>query len=206
MGLYPEVLISHQGYPELDNEIISSYFFIRRTEENIYPLLKTYKPLELIDNILPNTTKRDVFVFSVSLFGYFDERHILLKVSDHNLDQCWSKAIPEVSAEHIAYSIVSGYPLFLSAKKLYNHSFLFEGENFYFSFSHKPTIANYWHFQLFTCDSNGLLLPREPKPNETRTEEKKLKRLAIILLEYLISESICLQSEVKKFQCDSIPL
>lgn len=208
MELYPEVLISHQDYPELENEMISSFFFIRRTEEDIYPFLKKYKPLELIDKILPYTTKRDVFVFSVSLYGYFSERHISLKVSDNNLNQYWSRTIPDVSAEHIVYSIESGYPLFLSAKKLYKHSFSFEDENFCLSFWHRPTIANYWHFQLFTYDSNGQYLPREPKPGEkeTKTEEKKLRRLATVVLEYLISESICLQSEAKKFHCDSITL
>jgi hypothetical protein len=79
---------------------------------------------------------------------------------------------------------------------------LFEGENYCLSFWHKPTIANYWHFQLFSCDSNGQHLPREPKPGEkeSRTEEKKLRRLAIMILEYLISESICPISKVKKFQ------
>jgi len=203
MELYPEILISRQDSPELDNEIISSYFFIRRTEEDVYPFINKYTPLELIDKILPRTTKRDVFVFSVSLYGYYDERHISLRISDNNLNQYWLRTMPDVPAEHIAYTIESGYPLFFSAGKLYKHSFLIEGENFFCSFWHKPTIANYWHFQLFTYDSNGQHLPREPKPEkkETKIEEKKLKHIATIILEYLISESICSQSETQKFQC-----
>jgi hypothetical protein len=67
MELYPEILISHQDYPELDENLISSYYFIRVTKEDIYQFLGKYKPLELIDKILPNTPKRDVFVFSVFL-------------------------------------------------------------------------------------------------------------------------------------------
>ncbi|MDR0287657.1 MAG: hypothetical protein LBI03_08160 [Clostridiales bacterium] len=205
MELYPDVLVSKQDYPELDEEIVSSYFFIRRTEEDIYPFLEKYKPLELIDSILPQTTKRDVFVLSVSLYGYFDEGHISLKVSDNNLNQYWSRTMQNIPVEHIAYSIESGFPLFLDAKKLYKHTFLFEDENYCLSFWHRPTIVNYWHFQLFSCDCSGRHLPREPKPGEkeTKTEERKLRRLAISVLEYLISESICSSSKAQKFQCDN---
>lgn len=135
--------------------------------------------------------------------GYFNERHISLKISDNNFIKPWTRDTPDVQAEKINYSIKLGHPLFLRAQNLYKHSFIFGSEKFYLSFGHKPTIANYWHFQLFTHDSNGQHLPREPKPGEkeTKPEEKKLKRLAIMVLEYLISESICQSHEVKKFEC-----
>jgi hypothetical protein len=114
--------------------------------------------------------------------------------------------MPDFPANQITYSIDPGHPLFLCAKKLYEHPIIFENENFCLSFWHKPTIVNYWHFQLFTTDSSGEHLPREPKQGEreTKTEERKLKRLAATVLEYLITESICLASEVTKFHCDSI--
>ena len=35
MKLYPEVLVSHQAYPELEEKAVSSYFFIRKTKEDI---------------------------------------------------------------------------------------------------------------------------------------------------------------------------
>jgi hypothetical protein len=202
MALYPEILISHQSYPALDEKVVSSYSFIRKTDEDIYPLIKRFKPLELIDKILPNTTKRDIFVLSVSLYGYFEENHILLKVSDNNLNKYWDRAMPDLPAEQITFSIEKGYPLYFYAKKLYEQPILFENDIYCLSFWHKPTISNYWHFQLFTRDSNGQHLPREPKPEEkeNKTEEKKLRRLAIMVLEYLISEAICSISEVQKFQ------
>ena len=208
MDSYPKVLISHQAYPDLDEKTISSYYFIRRTKEDIYPFLGKYNPLELIDKILPNTTKRDVFVLSVSLYGYFDERHVTLKVNATDLNQYWNRAMPDFQVEQIAYSIKSGYSLYLRASKMYEQHIVFENENYYLSFWHKPTITNYWHFQLFTCDSSRKHLPREPKPGEkeTKAEEKKLKRLAIVVLEYIISESICTNTEVTKFRCEDIVL
>ena len=206
MDFYPKVLISHQAYPDLDEEVISSFSFIRRTKENIYPYLEKHKPDSLIDKILPNTTKRDVFVLSVSLYGYFDETHITLKVNNTDLNQYWNRAMPNFPAEQVAYSIETGFPLFLRASTIYEKHINFENENYYLSFWHKPTIANYWHFQLFTHDSDGQHLPREPKPGEkeSRTEEKKLKRLAVIVLEYIISQAICSEKEAIKYQCDDI--
>lgn len=198
MDNYPDVLISQQSYPELDESTVSSYFFIRKTKEDIYLFLEKYTPSQLIDKILPNTAKRDVFVFSVSLYGYYNENHISLKVSDASLNQEWNRTMPDFPVSQIAYSIDPGYPLFLCAQKLYEYPIIFENEKFCLSFLHKPTIVNYWHFQLFTEDSNGEHLPRESKP-----EDKKLKRLAVIVLEYLITESISPASEVKKFQYDN---
>jgi hypothetical protein len=81
MDNYPDVLVSRQNYPELETDTVSSYFFIRKTKENVYSYLKKYKPSELIDKILPNTPRRDVFVFSVSLYGYYNENHISLKIN-----------------------------------------------------------------------------------------------------------------------------
>ena len=206
MDNYPDVLVSQQNYPELDADTVSSNFFIRKTKEDVYSYLKKYKPSELIDKILPNTTRRDVFVFSVSLYGYYNEDHISLKVNDTSLNQEWNRTMPNFPIYQITYSIDPGHPLFLCAKKLYEHPIIFENENFYLSFWHKPTIVNYWHFQLFTKDSSGEHLPREPKQGEreTKTEERKLKRLAATVLEYLITESICPASEVTKFHCDGI--
>jgi hypothetical protein len=205
MNFYPEVLISHRAYPELNEKDILPCFFIRRTNEDIYPFLDKFKPLEIIDKFLPNTTKRDVFVLSVSLYGYYDERYLSFKVHDDNLNQYWNRE-SDFPAERIAYSIEPGFPLFLSAAKLYEVPFEFEDELFLLSFWHKPTVVNYWHFQLFTRDSKGLHLPREPKPEEkeTRAETKRLRRLAVLILEYVISESICLKSETRKFQHSDI--
>jgi hypothetical protein len=202
MKSYPEILVSKQEYPELDIGKVASHYFIRKTEEDIYPFLEKYKPLELIDKILPNTTKRDVFVLSVSLYGYFDESHISLKISDSTLNQYWSRNMPNIPPDRIVYSIEPGYPLFLGAKKLYKHPIFFGEESYYLSFWHKPTIANYWHFQLFTCDNSGQHLPREPKSGEkeTKTEGKRLRRLAIIVLEHLITKSLCSSSDIHKFQ------
>jgi hypothetical protein len=205
MNFYPEVLISHRAYPELNEKDIVSWFFIRRTNENIYPFLEKFKPLEIIDKLLPSTTKRDVFVLSVSLYGYYDERHLSFKVHDVNLNQYWNRE-PDFPAERIACSIEPGFPLFLSAARLYEIPFEFEDELFLLSFWHKPTVVNYWHFQLFTRDSEGRHLPRKPKPGEKETgaETKRFRRLAILILEYVISKSICLKSEARKFRHDDI--
>jgi hypothetical protein len=201
MELYPAVLVSCLSYPDLNSRDVSSYYFLRRTEEDIYPLLEKFKPLEVIDKILPNITKRDVFVFSVSLYGYYDENHLSLKVCDDCLNSDWDRTHLDFPAERISYFSEKAYPLFLCAAKLYEYPFVFNDEQFILSFWHKPTIVNYWHFQLFTCDSKGQHLPREPNRGEKETiaEKNRLRHIAVSVLEYLISEAICSKAEAKRF-------
>jgi hypothetical protein len=64
MDIYPEILVSHSACPELRISEISNYFFLRRTTEDIYQCLENFSKLELIERIIPETPKRDVFVIS----------------------------------------------------------------------------------------------------------------------------------------------
>jgi hypothetical protein len=137
MEPYPDILVSRQGCPNLDVGLISSYNFIRRTNEDLYLLLQKYRAKELFDKILPNTTKRDVFVFSVSLYGYFTEEHITIKVLDPGMNDDWDKTQPDIS-------------------------------------------------------SKSILL------------ERRLKTIAVKVLEYLLTEAICHKHEVKKFTLSAI--
>jgi hypothetical protein len=203
MGQYPEVLISHSAYPELCVQDVSSSFFIRRTDDDIYLYLNKYSKLELIGKIIPNMTKRDVFVFSVSLYGYYDCEHIKISPVNASFDDNWGRSFTDVRPEEIE-SLVreDSYPLFLRAAKTFNYPFKNDGEQYFLSFEHKPTIANYWHFQLFTSDGEGNHLPRQPEPEEKESKEaeRKLRKIAITVFEYLISEAICYFEEVQKFQ------
>jgi hypothetical protein len=205
MEPYPDILVSRQGCPNLDLGLISLYNFTRRTNEDLYPLLQKYRAKELFDKILPNTTKRDVFVFSVSLYGYFMEEHIAIKVLDHGMNDDWDKTQPDISSKNILYAIESGYPLYFKCSKLFDQpiSVAYENdkETFFLSYWHKPTKANYWHFQLFTYDKDGHHLPRESEPGqkESRPIERRLKTIAIKVLEYLITKAICHKHEAKTF-------
>jgi hypothetical protein len=208
MDLYPEILVSHSTYPELCISEISSFFFLRRTNEDIYQYLQKYSKLELIEKIIPETPKRDVFVFSVLLYGYYNETHMKL-VPDEYFNQDWNRSFADIKPNNITYQIEEGiYPLFLRAQKLYEHPFKYEGEQFFLSFWHRPTIANYWHFQLYTRDHEGNHLPRNPKPGEKETSQQKrnLKRIARIVFEYLISETICYTFEVQKYRSDGFDM
>jgi hypothetical protein len=181
------------------------YNFIQRTNEDLYPLLRKYRAKELFDKILPNITKRDVFVFSVSLYGCFTEEHIKIKVLAPDMNDEWDKTQPDISVENIPYTIESGYPLFLKCSKLFNQPISVKYENdeetFFLSYWHRPTKAKYWHFQLFTHDKDGHHLPRESEPGqkESKPIERKLKTIAVKVLEYLITEAICHKHEAKSF-------
>jgi hypothetical protein len=189
--------------PSINARDVAGYFFIRRTDEDIYPYLEKFPKSEVIEKILhAGTPKRDIFVFSVSLYGYYEIEHIkLLPVDSHNKN--WTISLPDIQPHKIEYSVTeNAYPLFLEASKLFEHSFTFEEESFSVSFWHKPTIANYWHFKLFTQDSEGNHLPRQPKSGERETNKKakKLRHIALTVFEYLVSTSICNSSKAIKYQ------
>jgi hypothetical protein len=159
--------------------------------------------LEIIDKIIPNTTKRDVFVFSVYLYGYYDCSHLSIDLLDDSLNDYWDRESLDLQANEIAYCMKDdSYPLFFDASKVYNYGFKYNNEQFYLSFQHKPTIVNYWHFQIYTCDDKGNQLPREAdsEKKESKSESKKLRHIALTVFEYILSEAICAFHEVKKYQ------
>jgi hypothetical protein len=202
MHLYPAILVSYSTYPELCISEVSNFFFLRRTNEDIYQYLQKYSKLELIERIIPEIPKRDIFVFSVSLYGYYNENNMKL-VPDGHFNQNWNTLFPNIKPNDITYQIKEDcHPLFLRAQKLYEHSFRYEGERFFLSFWHRPTIANYWHFQLYTRDIEGNHLPRDPKPGEKESSQQKknLKRIAAMVFEYLVSEAICYAFEARKYR------
>ena len=61
------------------------------------------------------------------------------------------------------------------------------------SFSHKPTIVNYWHFELWVKDSAGNRIPRDKSSAHTRY-------LAKSILEYIMAEAVLLKSSVNIFR------
>jgi hypothetical protein len=203
MGLYskvyPKELLPYQTYPAvLPSEEVLDCFFVRETNEDIYLFFGSgFNPYHVDDVIrqiiAPPTSKRDVFELSVFLYGYYNKDHIGIRQTDKGLNNAWNNEIPDISAEDISYTQWPMFPLFLSTTKLYEQPVDFSGEKFVSSFLHKPTIANYWHFQLFTKDDEGKVIPRDK-------DSPRLKRLAKHVLENIIIPAICLETTIKRFQ------
>jgi hypothetical protein len=101
--------------------------------------------------------------------------------------------MPDISAEDITDTQRIIFPLFLSVEKLHQRPVDFSGEKFVSSFSHKPTRGNYWHFQLFTQDDTGIVIPRNK-------DSPRLKRLAKHIFENIVIPAICQKTAAKGFQ------
>ena len=169
MILPPRAIRLHKNYPILNGEEVKDCSFVRETEDNLY-LQNNLKADDFLRKIIPSKmSSADVFDWSVFLYGYYNEKHIGIRKSG------------------------VFYPLFLQAKKLYKQSIYFENEHYVLSFSHYPTCKNYWHFQLYTLDSDNNEIPR----NTRKTRDKKLARF--IIREH-IKKAICQKSEVVPFQ------
>jgi hypothetical protein len=200
MGSYPKALLPHHTYPaRLSGEEILDCFFVRETNEDIYPFFDSgLDSDDLIKKIIVQpTSKRDVFELSVFLYGYYHEGHAGIRTDDEALNAVWDNG-PALPIGNITYKQMIMFPLFLSAARLYERPVDFSDEKFVVSFLHKPTRANYWHFQLFTQDDKGNVMPRNK-------DNSRLNRLAKHILENIVIPAICPKGAVKKFHLKSYP-
>jgi hypothetical protein len=191
---YPEELLPQKTYSVLYEEDVSSFFFIRETKYNLYEYLdQNLDKDDIIRKIIePQASEREVFDLSLFLYGYYYEDHCGIRVSDESLYNLWTNNMPYIHFQNINYIKKDMFPLYLKARTLYNRSINYNEEQFILSFSHRPTRANYWHFQLWTKnEKTGEYIPRE---------KKRLKNLAKHILEQYIINAICPQSETIKFK------
>jgi hypothetical protein len=199
MDEYPKVLLSHQSNPVLPEYEVSKYNFVRETQEDIYIFLEQGLPLkDIIKKIIaPHPSEREVFEFSVFLYGYYDKSCVGIRVLDGSLYNFWTDDMSAILCSSICYTRTAFFPLFLCAEKLYQKQIDLEdmdgrSTHYLLSFSHKPTRINYWHFQLYTKDDEDNYIPRD-KGNS------RLKYLAKHILEQYVIKAICSESDVRKF-------
>jgi hypothetical protein len=193
---YPEILLPRQTYPVLENKDITDNALARETTIDVYPFLEKagYEPDDILPFVVaPQPSLREVFELSAFLYGYYEEKHIGIRVDDAALYADWNKNLPELKAADIKFSQEEAYPLFLAAAKLDRQEIDFNGEMHILSFSHKPTRVNYWHFELWVKDSAGNRIPRDKSGAHT-------KYLAKSILEYIIAEAVLFKASVKIFQ------
>ena len=196
MLTYPASLLPQKTYPILTNDEVASNALVRETTTDLYAFLgkEGYTPDDILPFVVaPQPSLREVFELSLFLHGYYDERHYGIRVNDIALYANWTGEQPELVAENILFSQENAWPLFLAAKRLDRQIIDFNGEEHLLSFSHKPTCANYWHFELWVKDSAGARIPRDKSNAHTR-------HLAKSLLEYIIAEAVISKAEAKPFK------
>jgi hypothetical protein len=193
---FPAEILPNPAYPVILPGIdIVSGFFIRETKNDIYALLsEEIIAADIIQKIIePQPSLHEIFELSLFLFGYYSEACFGIRVDDLELNKDWD-GNSFLQADAISFSKKEVFPLFLYANRLYEKPVLFLGENYVVSFSHKPTRANYWHFQLFTQDAHGGHISKDYHNSRTR-------KLAKHLFENFILKAICCnREEVTPFQ------
>ena len=195
MALYPKILLPRKKYPLLKNQEVRNNTFVRETMTDVYQFLS--KPGFMADDILPlviapQPSLREVFELSIFLYGYFQECHIGIRTNNTALNADWNKSLPEIKSRDVPFTQVKAYPLFLTAAKLDHQEIDFNGETHILSFSHKPTMVNFWHFEIMVRDSTGNRIPRDKK-------NAHIKHLAKSILEYIVSEAVLNKTSVTMF-------
>jgi hypothetical protein len=193
MESYPRKLLPHPGFPLLKNTETAEYTFVRETNKNVYTILEKngYDVQDILPFVVaPQPSLREVFELSVFLYGYYDEDCVGMRLEDKSLYAEWDgKPAPL----NISFSREPAWPLFMAAAKMNGQEIDFNGVRHVLSFSHKPTRANYWHFELWVEDDSGRRIPRDKSSAHT-------KYLALSILEYIVSEAICLPESVLRFK------
>jgi hypothetical protein len=165
MEAYPEILLPRTSYRILSEDEVKSFCFVRETQENLYIFLEQSCDLDDIIRkiIAPQKSEREVFEFSVFLYGYYDESHVGIRADSGFND--WNPDMRNIPAiEHFERKLL--FPLYLKSEQLYKKTIDFKAldsdlsEQFLLSYVHKPTCANYWHFQLCTKDNTGICIKR----------------------------------------------
>ena len=129
--LYPAILLPRQTYPVLENRDIRDNALVRETMIDVYPFLEKagYGPDDILPFVVaPQPSLREVFELSTFLYGYYEEKHIGIRVDDTTLYADWNKNLPELGVEDIKFSYEEAYPLFLAAAKLERQEIDFNGE------------------------------------------------------------------------------
>ncbi|GHV48646.1 hypothetical protein AGMMS49546_39300 [Spirochaetia bacterium] len=204
MVSYPDILLSRSAYPPIGAKEVVDYFFIRKTDKDLYQKLKEgFELEELVNLIIPEgTTERDIFELSVFLYGYFDVKHLDFRVSEKPYKDYYTHGMEAYSASDIVFSMEPAFPVFLFAEKLYERSLEVKALNEFIthSFEHKPTRCNYWHFQLFAEDDQQKRIPRE-EANKGKRKRNKIR--AQFLLEHITEKAVCKElSELVPFRRD----
>jgi hypothetical protein len=193
---YPERLIAHNSFPRfLGAEEVKDYYFVRETIDDYYKA-KSSDLDTLIHLILaPQPSEREVFVLSIILYGYYTDNDWNIKADVY---EKWEHNMPDLISSEIKYKHKDKKcPLFLKAELLYLQSVDYNNNNYTLSFSHCPTRQNYWHFQLFTKDEAGVIIPRDSK---NKSQNKRNKKIARYILSEYVKAAICPPEVVKPFR------
>jgi len=196
MKHYPEILLPRKVYSILENEQIKDNALVCETKTDLYQFLSKpgYEPDDILPLVIaPQPSLREVFELSTFLYGYFEEQHIGIRADNTAYYEDWNKSLPEINSEDIIFTQEKAFPLFLSAKKLNHQEIDYNGEIHILSFSHKPTMVNFWHFEIWVKDSAGNRIPRNKSSAHT-------KYLAKSILEYIIAEAVLLKESVISFK------
>jgi hypothetical protein len=196
MGLYPEILLPKSSYPLFENSEILFCALVRETPVDVYAFLA--KQGYELDDVLPLIVApqpffREVFELSLFLYGYYDERHIGIRVDDAALYTDWEKNQSELQAKDIRFTQKIAYPLFFAASKLDCQEIDYNGETHTLSFSHRPTRVNYWHFELWIKDNTGNRIPRDKRNTHA-------KYLAKAILEYIAAKAVSSRADAYPFK------
>lgn len=212
---YPSCLLPKKKYKIITPESVKDYYFIRETEKDVYKMFQEAgeegkeQIYAAVEKEIKGASRpsSEVFEMSLFLYGIFNEKHIGIIVEDKKLTKKdWSSG--EKVTRFVPFSRNNAkFPLYLKCSTMFNRNKLeFEGHSYELSYEHKPNLANYWHFQIYSTECNNRIVRdlnkyKNEKSSDGTSLEKLYKRYSKHLLSIIARESICFdKSELKKYK------
>lgn len=165
---YPLKLLPQKNYKYISLDTLDKNALLLRTTESndrdfILDTLDKVNP----EAILPFDKFHQVFGLSVNLFGIYDSDDICFRVLSKELNEYWNEG--DVVSENISpsdYQILENRGIiFFEIFKLQEKSFPYKNpkdnpEEFIglCKIFHKPTKANFWHYQIEFEDKEGKII------------------------------------------------
>jgi hypothetical protein len=158
VSTYPGRLLPQPIYLIISGAQISAGAVVRRTPEHL-PLLG--EDGKILPGQLSSPTEDIARGFSVNLLGLFQIEDVGWRPLKEDLSKYWEEGEEGLSpqegeAEYKEPTTWNYY--WLDIQDVHGVSFTSSGKQFTCCVCHKPTLCNYWHFELHFHDANGIVV------------------------------------------------
>lgn len=145
--------------------------FIRTVNQFPTDCIQGYDFLpEIADEVLKPMGSMELYSLSVFLYGIFTEKHLNYSITDRQYFDYWDGS---EELNDIPYEYQQRFAIFLNTHILNNAKIDYDGNTYILHYEHKPTRANFWHFELYvTSNDSPIHLPRKKGATRNKIANK----------------------------------
>ena len=172
--MYPQELLPRKSIKSPTVDIDS--MFVRTLKIFPYDCLEgdNFLP-EITDEILVPKGEIEIYSLSLYIYGVYNENHFNIIVSDRDYNSDWDG---QEELSDVPYELQERFAVFLKTSLLEDNTIEYTDEKghkdlYHLHYEHKPTRANFWHFELFVTKNDEIEhIPRKSGATREKVAEK----------------------------------